>query len=360
MHSIELKFAKFQFRSAKKNRRRLWLKIAKLIGNGVPIIQAIDTLYSRRMKQGQKKHHTTLALSAWSKALNNGLRFSDSIRDWVDDDEIMLVLAGEQAGEMERALLSVAEIMEARARIKGAVIGGTSYPVFLILIAFGGMALFGFNVIPAFTEMVPGDPWHGMARAVVDFSGFIQRYMILIICLFILGLVLFMFSLPRWTNRAGGLRRKLDMYAPYSIYRVIQGSTWLISFAAMIEAGMRAEDALEHLKRNSPPWLAARIQACLRGMRSGLGIGDALIKSGYNFPDPEIIDDMSVYSSLSGFDEALKILGREWLEEAVTQIATKMRIVFVFGIVFVGVVIIFFLSGLFALQLQLADAMRFL
>lgn len=340
-------------------RRRLWLKLAKMVNNGVPIIKALDSLIERRVAMGQSKHQMTIALRDWSKKLSNGASLSEAITGWVSTDERMLLMGGEQSGQLEISLVASARVMEAKSKIKGAILGGTLYPVFLLLIGFGSLALFSYQIVPAFTSAVQGkDPWTGIARSLVELSSFVQSYLIFMIIALAVIFIIFFASLSRWTRRLGGVRIVLDRYAPYSIYRVVQGSSWLLSFAAMIESGMRIEMALMELEKHASPWLKDRIKACLRGMRAGEDIGSSLAKSGYEFPDREIIDDMAVYASLSGFDEALKIIGNEWLDEGISVVQKQMKSVFVVGIIVVGALLAFMIGGMFAMQIQMTNSLR--
>jgi len=194
-----------------------------------------------------------------------------------------------------------------------------------------------------------------MARKVIDFSHFIQHWLWLLTAMAIGIIIAFSLSFARWDGR---LRIKLDRYIPYSVYRIVLGSTWLISFSALVEGGLRVEQALRELSSTASPWLQTRINGCLRGMQSGLSVGDALINAGHEFPDREIIDDLGVYSNLSGFDVALTMLGKEWLEESVTQIKSRMHLVFGASILLLGLVIAFMASGLISMELQLSSVLK--
>ncbi len=356
INTLEANFAKFWFTKVDSNgRRRLWLKLAKLIGNGVQILQAIESIKDRRIASGGEKEPETLALTAWAAAIRNGARLSKAVEGWVSVEEMMLISAGEQSGMFEQALRSAARVMEARKKIVGAVFSGLAYPFVLISMAFAVMFLFGFKIVPAFTKVLHGAEWHGIAKAMIVLSTFAQQWLWLIAPLFVALIVVFFLSLPRFD---GPLRIKLDHYAPYSIYRMLQGSTWLIALAAMVDAGLRIEVALDQLAENAGPWLKRRILECLAGMRSGRNMGEALARTGYDFPDREIIEDLGVYSSLSGFDEALATLGREWIEEAVEQIGARMKVVFGICILLVGGLIAFLVSGMLAMELQMSTALQ--
>lgn len=352
---FELKFAQFMFKSDKTARRRLWLKLAKLISNGVPILQGLESLYSRRVASGGDKHPSAIAFNSWIQGIRNGERLSGVINGWVGDDERMLISAGEQSGTMENAFISAARVMEARAQINSAVFNGLAYPFVLLMLAFGVLYLFGFKIIPAFSKIASPEKWTGLARVMIDVSLFAQHWLWLIAIFIACIVIAFFLSLPKWD---GPMRIRLDRYAPYGIYRVMQGSTWLIGLSALVEAGLRIETALQQLSSTASPWLRARIDACLRGTRSGLNVGESLARSGYEFPDREIIDDLGVYSSLSGFDAALSILGKEWLDESVAQIKERMGVVFGVSILAVGLLIAFMVGGMMSMQLQMSQLMQ--
>lgn len=69
-------------------RRRIWLKLAKLLENGVPIRTAIQRMRSRRARMKGDSDALVLAFDDWLTQINNGRRFSDAIRKWVDHEEL--------------------------------------------------------------------------------------------------------------------------------------------------------------------------------------------------------------------------------------------------------------------------------
>jgi len=355
MSDLELKLNRFLFKMDATARKRLWKKLSKLISNGVPILDALSSMHARRVESGNAKHPLTLALADWMAKVKNGRRMSQAIEGWVDRDEQMLIAAGEQSGKLDEALTSASEVMEAKKKIRSAVIGGMVYPVVMFAIAIGVLIMFSYKVIPSFTKIIPYEKWSGIAVVMIDVSNFTRDWVAVIVGVIIAIVIAFFVSLPKWSE---GFRIKLDQYPPYNVYRMLQGSTWMISFAALVSAGVRVENALQQLSDGAEPWLHARVQACLRGMRSGLNAGDSLAKAGYGFPDLEIIDDLGVYAKLSGFDEALAIIGKEWIQESVESIKGMMTVIFSISLLMVGGVIIFMVGGLVGMELQMAQIMQ--
>ena len=354
IHSLEAAFIRYQFRSNGAGRLRLWGKLAKLLRSNVPIKKALESIYERRLRMS-KSDVTAKAVADWLEQMNNGIRFSEAIVGWVDANERMLLSAGEQSGTLSGALESSVLLMKSKKAIRSAIIGGTAYPMILLLMSFGILMLFGYLVIPAFSKVVGDDKWTGAALAMIQISHFVQHWLWLVGVMTVALFVAFIWSLPRWD---GKYRVLADKYIPYSIFRMVEGATWMIALSAMVDAGIRLENALEEMAERAYPWLENRIRACLTGMRSGKNPGESLIESGMGFPDPEILDDISVYSALSGFEEALSRIGREWLEDGVDRIKGVMNALFAIFVVLVGVIIASMVGGMFAMQIQLTQILK--
>lgn len=351
MKELNTKWAKVQFKSDAKTRQRLWKKLSKLIHDGIPVIPALQEIRSLKKPTAP----ISIALEDWIRGLNNGKKISDAVKPWVSTEESMLIMAGEQSGTLDTALDSVVKVSKAKAEINSAVLAGILYPFFLVILAFGVLYLFGYKIIPAFTKAARGDAWYGVARLMIDVSSFVQHWLHWVLAFAVLLVIAFFVSLPRWNSRT---RIVFDRFPPYSIYRVMQGSSWLIALSALVQAGVRIESAMEQLAQGASAWSAVRTSAALKGLRSGRNLGESLERSGYEFPDPEIISDIRIYATKSGFDEALKIIGNDWITESVDRIKMLMNLVFGLAMILVGGLIMFVVAGLIAMQLQLTELLQ--
>jgi len=350
-NDLERRFAVFSFKYDTASRIRLWRKLGKLLTDGIPIVRALEELASLKPK-GHPEH---IALKEWASVMNNGRKFSEAIKEWVSTEEAMLIMAGDQAGELGKSMMSVIKVTKAGQQIKQAVLSGISYPLFLIILSIGVMFLFNYKIIPAFAIAARGDRWMGMARTMIDVSNFMQNWFVWIVIAIVLAIVALFVSMPLWT---GATRTKFDRYPPYNIYRIMQGSTWIISLSALIQSGLRIEKAMEDLMRGTAPWAKERMGAALRGLKAGRDIGQALAQTRYEFPDREIISDIQLYSSKSGFDEALRIIGDEWITESVARIEGMMKKVFGITLMLSGAIIAFEIAGMFAMQIQLGQIIQ--
>lgn len=349
--ALTLSWARWQFRSDARTRQGLWRKLAKLLHDGIPIIAGLQEIRALRDPAAP----LAVAIQHWLRGMNNGRPLSDVIAPWVNPQERMLIRAGEQAGNLEQALHSVVKLARAGAAIRSAVLAGLAYPAFLLLLAIGALYFFGYRIIPAFARAAGSDAWTGLARTMVVTADLVQHGLHWLLLVMVLLLTALLLALPHWN---GPLRVWLDRHAPLSIYRVMHGATWLIALSALVTAGMRIETAVEQLGRGAGAWARVRCEAALKGLRAGRNLGEALERSGYEFPDRAILSDLRLYASKSGFDEALRVIGEEWITESVERVQALMRVLFALALLLVGAVVMFMAAGLLAMQMQLMQLMQ--
>lgn len=347
-------WAKLQFDDGA--RLRLYRKIAKMLSNGLPLLRILDELYQRASRHGAKPYEPlAIVLEDCRRAVQNGKLLSEGLEGWVPRGEQLIILAGEQAGQLEKTLLSVTDVVQASHRIKSVVMSGVSYPVIILALVVIYIYLFGTRVIPEFARIVDPAHWRGAAKSLHLMSLFVQDWMPLAVLALLAALAGIIYSMPRW---CGNLRVFFDRFVPYSIYRLIAGSGFLMAFSALQSAGVTVEKSLVRLSMLSSPWLRERLNGALLGVRSGLNCGEALRNSGYGFPSEEVIDDLCIYADHRGFAEALKLLADEWLDEGIERISLQMKLLNAFSIAVLAVVIGWLVAGFFGIQQEIASISR--
>ena len=137
-----------------------------------------------------------------------------------------------------------------------------------------------------------------------------------------MGIVGSLLSLPLWT---GPLRLKAEKHAPWSIYRLLQGATWMMSVATLMRAGMKFMFILDDMLtlKQMAPWLRERVQTIRRVYQHGDRLASALKAANMNFPSPEVIEDLLAYEELPSFYDNFYHIARDWLETSQKEIARK-------------------------------------
>jgi type II secretory pathway component PulF len=339
-----------------KTRMRLYEKIGKFIANGVPITHALDEIYVHVSVEGKKpKAAAARVVDEWRRSIRNGRSFARAISGWATAEELSVLDAGEISGRLDKAIDDVMFINLARKRIRGAVFG-LVYPMVLVGTTCLYLYIFGTQVVPAFARILPVERWQGAGVQMAMLSKFVLHGLapLLVICTVLL--VVIMATLGRWTGRA---RQAFDKVPPWSLYRLAVGSSFLISLAALLHAGVAVPEALRIMHATGSPWYRERLAATRRMVLNGArNIGDALHKTGYQFPSWEMVIDIRSYASLDGFEDMLDRLSRQWLDESVAQIQTQMDVLRNVAIVVMGLVFIWIASGMIALQMQISNAVH--
>jgi len=347
-------WAKTQFTDAV--RMRLYRKIAKMLANGLPLLKILEELQDRASENGAKPNEPlAIVLEDCRRTVQNGGSLSEGLEWWAPRTEQMILYAGEQSGRLENALVAVIDVVQAGRKIKSVILGGIAYPMAILFLVIVYIYLFGTRVIPQFTRIIDPSGWHGPAKSLYIMSQIVQDWMVYIVLALALVVVAVIAAMPRWR---GSIRVFLDRYAPFSIYRLVVGSGFLMAFSALQSAGVTVEKSLQRLSALADPWLRERLDGALLGVRSGLNCGEALRNAGYGFPSKEVVDDLCVYAEYRGFADALKMLADEWMEEGIEQITAQMKLLNGFSIALLAIVIGWLVTGFFGIQHEIAAMTR--
>lgn len=355
LSSLERSFAQLSFGT--DQRLRAWKKISVMLRNKVGIDQILAELYDRASEEGKKPRESmAIVYDEWRKVILNGGRFSDAIEGWVPALERMIIMAGEQSGNLPKAFDSVIAVVRAGRKIRNAVVGGLLYPTILIAATIAYLFLFGLKVVPEFTRIIDPANWGPAARSLYLLSEFTIHYGPFLIGGIIAAVTGIVLTLPRWT---GDWRVRADRLPPWSLYRLVVGAGFMQSLAALLSGGGRIKDSLQSVGQISTPYLRERVDGFLLGINSGLNAGDAMRDSGYDFPSKEIVGDLGVYARHSGdFGSALESIASEWMETGLEQVQQQMGLLKGMAIAVIALALIWILVGFFAIQMEIGALAR--
>ncbi len=346
-NSFFLLSVKFEFNA--KNRQRFYTKLAQLLENGVSLDAAllqIQTLAAR-----SKGSVLSGLYGRWRKSVANGMNFGSCVGPYVPSSEAILLETGAASGQLSEALYTVARTVEQQSNIKNAIISNSAYPLLLFAMLIAALMLASYMVIPTFSEILPTEEWTGFAGMVAQATVFIRNNGAGIAVFMVMAIIIIAFSLPRWTGKS---RLLVENMIPWSLYRMLQGSAFLLSISSMMSAGVKLDDvSLKRIGKSADPYLAERIDAVKRYITSGANLGDALYNTGYRFPDEEIIADLRIYARLRDFDKNLVKITRSWVEELVEKVSQIMKVLNVIVLFLIAVVIGVLISALYGVVQQI-------
>lgn len=257
---------------------------------------------------------------------NSGEKTLDrTLLRWLPAAEASVISAGIRSETLPRSLRYASNLTSAGKRIREAVWQMAIYPAGFILLMTTTLYVLNTELLPVLLEISPPETWSGALGFLYAVSEFVSHYGLLIGGAVIAGIIWIIWSIPRW-HRPDRLRRAFDTLMPWSVYKDIQGATFLLNVGALLQSGVRIKDALDMLQETASPWLAVRIEAITDQVREGKHFGLALKDCGYEFPSREAANFLSMIQG-DGDDEVLSNYGQRWLEQTLERVAQRAVVV---------------------------------
>ena len=344
--SVDRYLAKASFTYSKK--KRVLRQIQRLIRANVQLGDALDNLYDLYSDGGKKKsNNIAVAVKEWRRAVDQGQTLASGMRPWLATSEFMILEAGERGGNLDTAFSEALEAGRVTKEITRTVVAGTLYPIVLIFLLIGVMYGFSIEVIPAFAQVLEPQKWTGNAAILYDISQVVVTWTPIVVPAIFASIIAIVLTMP---ILIGPIRVTLDRFPPWSIYKVVQGASFMISLRGFLSAGIPTPDALRKIHEAGNPYMRERVRVILRGVNSGKNLGDAMRYSGHRFPDPDINGEISIYSGLDNFEESLKILAQEWIDGSVQTAQDTSRVLGNTLLVLLALTIMYLAGGLIELQ----------
>ena len=200
-------------------------------------VDRILRMYSRQQKRRRRSSVPRLLDRVLTRMTEQGLPFAEALRPYIPDDEYMMILSGERAGDIGSAMDLVCDIKTRTGRIMRAARSAAFQPLMYIVVLFIYLYAMAKMVIPSLLHGVPGQHAASTSQDVLVFAANLATgaNAFIILGSLIATVVAVWLSLTRLT---GPLRVVLERMPPWSIYRNIQGYIWISSFIALVRAGM--------------------------------------------------------------------------------------------------------------------------
>jgi len=222
------------------------------------------------------------------------------------------------------------------------------YPIGFAIMLSSSIYVLNAELLPTLTEISPPENWTGALGFLYGISVYFSEYGVITGIAATALIIWTVWSLPRW-HRPDRLRRIFDGLMPWSVYKDIQGATFLLNIGALLQSGVRTKDALEILLETASPWLAVRIDAITEHVREGKHFGLALKDCGYDFPSQEAANFLSLLQG-DGDDEIIINYGQRWLEQTLERVAK--RAVVIRGLMFLAMILMLLLLVLVVMDIN--------
>ncbi len=344
LDAFQLKLAKMQFRTSKKQRYRIYRKLEGMLKGNEALSRSLDRLYQNVTEMGKyPKRPAAYALRDWFLKDRTGMPLARAMEGWVPDGELYLIRAGEESGSLAKTLGSIQEMGKRGSQMKQAVFQAVAYPVAMFMLVCFVIYTFGINMIKQMRENAPARVVDAMG-SLVPFSDFIAAWGLYVVLLVIVLSTLIVLSLSKWK---GGLRPKFDLYPPWSWYRVLQGSSFLLGLSALLGAQMPLKRSLEILEEQGSPWIRLRIGLLRQEVLRGRNLGEAMRIVRMNFPDPLVAVDLEILSERADVGAVIEDVTEEWITDQIDSMRIQALVIRNVGMAIVGGMISWVMMSIF-------------
>jgi type IV pilus assembly protein PilC len=224
---------------------------ATMINAGLPLIQCLDLL----KKQEQNKAFAKV-IGSIKEEIEGGSTLTDALKKFpkvFDDLFVNLVAAGESGGILDVILQRLSGYMEKSMKLKSKVKGAMTYPVSVLVVSIGVMAILLLKVIPIFQTMFEGmgSALPGPTQFIVDVSQFAQAYFLYMG----IGLAAIVYAFKRYyateqgTLAVDGLVLKSPVFGP--LLKKVAVAKFTRTLSTMMASGVPILEGLSIVSRTS-------------------------------------------------------------------------------------------------------------
>jgi len=309
-----------------------------MIDAGLPLVQCLDILGN----QEEDKHFASVILATRSD-VEGGASLADAMKKYPKTFDALfsnMIAAGETGGILDTILKRLAVYIEKNVKLKGQVKSAMIYPVAVVTIAAGVVAVILWKVIPTFAALFAGlgADLPLPTRVVVFLSNVLVRFMPFII----LGMGALAFGFRQYYATDGGRhvvdRVLLRLPILGLILRKIAVARFCRTLATLISSGVPILDGLEITAKTAGNVI---IQDAVMVTRKSIERGETIaapLKETGVFP-PMVTQMIGVGEATGALDTMLGKIADFYEEEVDTAVAGLLTLLEPVMIGFLGIIV---------------------
>jgi type IV pilus assembly protein PilC len=306
-----------------------------MINAGLPLIQCLDLLG----KQEQNKAFAKV-IGSIRDDIEGGSTLTDALKKFpkiFDDLFVNLVAAGESGGILDVILQRLSGYMEKSMKLKSKVKGAMTYPISVLVVSIGVVAVLLLKVIPVFKTMFEGmgSALPGPTQFVVDVSLFAQAYFLYMAI--ILAAVIYALKRYYATEQGrlviDGLILKSPVFGP--LLKKVAVAKFTRTLSTMMTSGVPILEGLSIVSRTAGnKIIEIALMKTRKSISEGKTIAEPLIETDI-FP-PMVGQMIAVGEATGALDTMLAKIADFYDDEVDTAVDAMTALLEPFMMVFLG------------------------
>jgi len=220
-------------------------QLATLLGSGIPMIGALTALIDQVEYRDLKA-----AMMDVREKVSQGGSLSDAMGGhpiYFSELYVNMVRAGEAGGNLDKVLFRVADYMHASNRTRAKVMAALTYPIIMLMIGSGVVAILLTYVVPKIMEVIQKQGKAALplpTEILLALSGFMARYWWLLLSIGIGLVVAYVQARATSKGRLWIDTMKLRIPVLGSLIKKAAISRFAITFATLLESGLPVLEAM--------------------------------------------------------------------------------------------------------------------
>ncbi|MBA4423320.1 MAG: pilus assembly protein PilC [Syntrophus sp. (in: bacteria)] len=311
---------------------------ATMINAGLPLIQCLDLL-------AKQEQNTTFAkvINSIKEDIEGGSTLTDALKKYptiFDDLFINLVAAGESGGVLDVILNRLSGYMEKAMKLKRKVKGAMTYPITVLAVSIGVMAILLLKVVPVFKTMFEGvgSALPAPTQFIVDASQFAQDYF----SYMGIGLFLLFYGFKRYYATDKGklvvdaLVLKSPIFGP--LLKKVAVAKFTRTLATMLQSGVPIMEGMGIVSRTSGNKIIENaLMKTRQSISEGKAIAEPLMET--NIFPPMVVQMIAVGEATGALDTMLSKIADFYDDEVDTAVSAMTSLLEPFMMVFLGGVV---------------------
>jgi general secretion pathway protein F len=277
-------------------------QLADLIGSGVPLLRALDSLIKSTTAPSLKE-----LLKEIRAAISEGKTLTETLRQYPETFpplHIAMIQAGERAAFLEEVLRSLAGFLERFEELRSKVFGAMIYP--MVLVALGVSVMIGALIffVPKFEPLLASAKKPLPTEILFGASVVTRQYWYLLIIAGVGAAALVWTNLKSETTRRTMEKWQLKIPVVGTALRLLAITRFCRILGTMLANGVPLLQALKISKdATGSNILAEKISAAAEAVRDGKRLSEPLAEGGF-FPD-QILAMITVAEESNKLDKVL-------------------------------------------------------
>lgn len=313
-------------------------QFSTMIDAGLPIVQCLDILQNQEPNKTFKK-----ILLKVKESVESGATLAEALREFpkqFGDLYCNMVAAGETGGILDIILRRLSAYLEKSAKLKAKIKGAMTYPIIVLSIAVGVLAVIMLFVIPVFEEMFAGmdSALPGPTQIVVALSRWVKGNILWIIIGFVIFVIVFIriYKTPAGRYKIDGALLKMPVFG--MLLRKNAVARFTRTMGTMMSSGVSILDSLDMVAKTSGNAVLERaLMTVKKDIAEGRTMIEPLLEAGV-FP-VMVCQMIGVGESTGALDEMLAKIADFYDEEVDQAVDNMTAMIEPFMIVFLGVVL---------------------